>query len=134
MSQNRNSPELNNHNDGEAQEPPPSHQPSPSPSPSSSGTATGQASPGAGGTGSTPNAATNDPTSEKQSTNRENEKAPLSAVDDTNPATSKAPLENYSWEDLEERFLARMEACRKTEVEIGTEFGEWVEVNLFSHP
>ena len=130
MSQNYNSPELDNGNDGEAQEPPTSHQRSPSPSPPSSETETGQASPDPSSPGCTPNATINEPTSEKQSTNAENDKVSASTVDDTTLATSKTPLENYSWGDLEERFLARMEACHKTEVEIGTEFREWVEVTL----
>lgn len=37
-------------------------------------------------------------------------------------------LEPQDWEDLEERFAARMKECRVKEEELGKEFAEWVEV------
>ena len=41
---------------------------------------------------------------------------------------SKEPLEDFDWEDLEERFCRKMEECGKVEKELETEFGEWQEV------
>ena len=37
-------------------------------------------------------------------------------------------LEPQDWEELEERFAARMKECQAREEELGREFGEWVEV------
>lgn len=48
-------------------------------------------------------------------------------------AGSKEPqeaLEHYDWDDLEARFLAEMEKCRKAEEEIGEEFKEWLAVRF----
>ena len=43
---------------------------------------------------------------------------------------SKEPLDSYGWEELEQRFAARMEECKKNEEALGQEFGEWLKVSL----
>ena len=48
-----------------------------------------------------------------------------STVDDPNQ-----PLEAFDWDDLEARFCAKMEECKKVEEEIGEEFRRWVEVSF----
>ncbi len=45
-------------------------------------------------------------------------------------ASSKEPLEDYSWEDIEQRFTARMEECTKNEETLGQEFNELLKVRL----
>ncbi|KAL8971641.1 MAG: hypothetical protein Q9197_003166 [Variospora fuerteventurae] len=40
----------------------------------------------------------------------------------------KEPLEPYGWDDLEARFLKKMEECQVSEGEIEKEFREWIEV------
>ncbi|KAL8650585.1 MAG: hypothetical protein Q9210_003733 [Variospora velana] len=40
----------------------------------------------------------------------------------------KEPLEPYGWDDLEERFLKKMEECQVREGEIEKEFREWIDV------
>lgn len=37
-------------------------------------------------------------------------------------------LDDYNWQELEERFAARMRECEARETELGREFREWVEV------
>lgn len=37
-------------------------------------------------------------------------------------------LDDYDWQELEERFAARMKECEAREEELGREFKEWVEV------
>lgn len=46
----------------------------------------------------------------------------------TRVGNSKDALEPLDWDDLEERFEARMRECQAREEELGREFGEWVEV------
>ncbi|KAL8949140.1 MAG: hypothetical protein Q9222_004721 [Ikaeria aurantiellina] len=43
----------------------------------------------------------------------------------------KALLEPYQWDDLEERFVRKMEECGKREEEIEREFREWCLVSLW---
>lgn len=43
---------------------------------------------------------------------------------------SKEPLDNYSWEDLEQRFASTMEECTKSEETLGQEFNELLKVRL----
>ena len=38
-------------------------------------------------------------------------------------------LEPFGWDDLEERFLQKMEECRRQEAEIEKDFREWCEVS-----
>ena len=45
---------------------------------------------------------------------------------------SKKPLEDFDWDDLEERFCKKMEECGKVEKELEEEFAEWIEVRLCS--
>ena len=40
----------------------------------------------------------------------------------------KEPLENFGWDDLEERFCKKMEECEKAEKELEGEFNEWLQV------
>lgn len=42
--------------------------------------------------------------------------------------TSKAALEDYDWQELEDRFAAKMLECQKKEEELGKEFAQWLEV------
>ena len=44
--------------------------------------------------------------------------------------SSKDPLKDYGWEDLEQRFATRMEECKKHEEALGQEFNEWLKVRL----
>lgn len=44
--------------------------------------------------------------------------------------SAKEPLDGYSWEDLEQRFAARMEECTKNEETLGQEFNELLKVRL----
>ena len=37
-------------------------------------------------------------------------------------------LDDYDWQELEERFGAKMRECEAREEELGREFKEWVEV------
>lgn len=58
----------------------------------------------------------------------EDAQTPEPMPEDDTLGSSKDPLEEYSWAELEERFAARMEECRLKEEEIGKEFQEWLEV------
>ena len=54
-------------------------------------------------------------------------------VDDDEPmedqtTTSKDALEAYDWQELEDRFAAKMIECQKKEEELGKEFAEWLQV------
>ena len=44
--------------------------------------------------------------------------------------SSKEPLDDYSWGDLEQRFGTRMEECTKSEEALGQEFNELLKVRL----
>ncbi|KAI4193342.1 MAG: hypothetical protein LQ350_008360 [Teloschistes chrysophthalmus] len=44
------------------------------------------------------------------------------------PIDPKQPLEAFRWDDLEERFLRKMEECQKGEEELEKEFRGWCEV------
>ncbi|KAI4101278.1 MAG: hypothetical protein L6R37_005021 [Teloschistes peruensis] len=44
------------------------------------------------------------------------------------PIDPKQPLEAFGWDDLEERFLRKMEECQKGEEELEKEFRGWCEV------
>lgn len=48
----------------------------------------------------------------------------------TQVADTKEPLEDFDWDDLEERFCRKMEECAKAEKELEDEFGEWLQVCL----
>lgn len=65
---------------------------------------------------STPNADTDGQNGHHQPT-------PVTKVGD-----SKEPLEDFDWDDLEERFCRKMEECGEVEKELEGEFGEWLEV------
>ena len=41
---------------------------------------------------------------------------------------SKHALEDYDWQELEDRFAAKMIECQKREDELGKEFAQWLEV------
>ena len=41
---------------------------------------------------------------------------------------SKDALEDYDWQELEDRFAAKMIECQKREEELGKEFAQWLEV------
>ncbi|KAL8766927.1 MAG: hypothetical protein Q9209_006408 [Squamulea sp. 1 TL-2023] len=41
------------------------------------------------------------------------------------PIDPKEPLEPFGWDDLEERFVRRMDECQKQEAQIEKEFREW---------
>lgn len=60
--------------------------------------------------------------------NRDDPESPR--VDSNEP---REALEDYDWDDLEARFHAEMEKCRKAEEEIGKEFKEWLAVRLQLH-
>lgn len=40
----------------------------------------------------------------------------------------KESLEPFAWDDLEERFLRKMEECQRREEDVEREFGEWCQV------
>lgn len=42
----------------------------------------------------------------------------------------KAPLEAYGWDDLEARFLKKMEECQIHEEELEKEFRQWIDVSV----
>lgn len=122
-----------------------SQQPSTSPSPDSSETQTGHASPipeSTFDTHSKVGGAIEDHNSEQKSASNtaktaetdlargtsENAQTSAPMPEDDTLVSSKDPLEEYSWAELEERFAAQMEECRLKEVEIGQEFQEWLEV------
>lgn len=44
--------------------------------------------------------------------------------------SSKEPLDDYSWEDLEQRFASKMVECTKSEETLGQEFNELLKVRL----
>lgn len=48
------------------------------------------------------------------------------------PIDPKQPLEAFGWDDLEERFLRKMEECQKGEEELEKEFRGWCEVSCSS--
>ncbi|KAI4149238.1 MAG: hypothetical protein LQ341_001369, partial [Variospora aurantia] len=50
------------------------------------------------------------------------------AVTEETVIDPKEPLEPYGWDDLEARFLKKMEECQVREGEIEKEFREWIEV------
>ncbi len=41
---------------------------------------------------------------------------------------SKEPLDEFDWDNLEERFCTKMEECAKSEKALEVEFGEWLQV------
>ncbi|KAI4141462.1 MAG: hypothetical protein L6R39_005322, partial [Caloplaca ligustica] len=43
------------------------------------------------------------------------------------PVDPKEPLEAYTWDELEEHFLTKMEECRSEEAEIEREFRGWID-------
>lgn len=45
---------------------------------------------------------------------------------------SKDVLEEFGWDDLEDRFCAAMDKFKKIEEDIGEEFREWLEVEFYS--
>ena len=47
---------------------------------------------------------------------------------DTQLGNSRDALEPHDWDELEERFTAKMKECQEREEELGREFAEWVEV------
>lgn len=46
----------------------------------------------------------------------------------TQLGNSKDALESYDWQELEDRFAAKMKECQKREEELGREFRQWIEV------
>ncbi|KAL8661623.1 MAG: hypothetical protein Q9202_005451 [Teloschistes flavicans] len=44
------------------------------------------------------------------------------------PIDPKQPLEAFAWDDLEDRFMKKMEECQKGEEELEKEFRGWYEV------
>lgn len=59
------------------------------------------------------------------------------AVDGDTPmedqtSTSKDALEDYDWQELENRFAGKMMECQRKEQELAKEFAEWVEVCFLS--
>lgn len=44
----------------------------------------------------------------------------------------KVPLEPYGWDELEQRFLKKMEECQIREGEIEKDFREWISVSFLS--
>ncbi|KAL8998203.1 MAG: hypothetical protein Q9169_002688 [Polycauliona sp. 2 TL-2023] len=48
-----------------------------------------------------------------------------SKLTEEEPVDPKEPLEPFEWDDLEERFVQKMEECQKQEEEIEHEFREW---------
>lgn len=46
------------------------------------------------------------------------------------PIDPKQSLEPFGWEDLEQRFLEKMEDCQRREDEIEEEFSEWCQVGF----
>ena len=50
---------------------------------------------------------------------------------DVQLGNSRDALEPHDWEELEERFAAKMKECQARELELGREFQEWVEVRGF---
>jgi len=63
--------------------------------------------------------------------NRGDKDAPETECSTEEPtASSKEPLEDYKWEDLEQRFAARMEEFTKSEEALGQEFNELLKVRL----
>lgn len=51
----------------------------------------------------------------------------------TEVGDSKLPLEDFDWDDIEERFCRKMEEFAKTEKELDEEFGEWLQVCSRAH-
>ncbi|KAL8708316.1 MAG: hypothetical protein Q9220_006791 [cf. Caloplaca sp. 1 TL-2023] len=49
----------------------------------------------------------------------------VTAAAETDVIDPKATLEPYQWDELEERFVRKMEECGKREEEIEMEFREW---------
>jgi len=64
--------------------------------------------------------------SNENSGDKETPESEVSAEEPT--ASSKEPLHDYSWEDVEQRFAARMEKCTKNEETLGQEFTELLKV------
>ena len=48
----------------------------------------------------------------------------------TQVGDSKEPLDDFDWDDLEERFHQKMAECGKVEKELEGEFNEWLQVCL----
>ncbi|KAI4249464.1 MAG: hypothetical protein LQ352_005628, partial [Teloschistes flavicans] len=44
------------------------------------------------------------------------------------PIDPKQPLEAFAWDDLEDRFMKKLEECQKGEEELEREFRGWYEV------
>ena len=52
---------------------------------------------------------------------------------DVELGNSRDALEPHDWEELQERFAAKMKECQARELELGREFQEWVEVRRSSN-
>ena len=59
-----------------------------------------------------------------------NDRQGIESSSEEHMGSSKEPLGDYGWEELEQRFTARMEECRKNEELLGQEFNEWLKVRL----
>lgn len=119
---------------------PTSHQMEQPPSSSTADTATGSKSPRSGSedcahTGAEPTKRTDSEISQ-QSTGTPNgeiedvDQPDVEAHSKEHVGNSQEPLDDFVWEELEHRFAARMEECRKNEQALGQEFSEWLKVNL----
>ena len=47
-------------------------------------------------------------------------------------STSKDALDDYDWQELENRFAGKMMECQRKEKELAKEFAEWLEVCSFN--
>ena len=56
------------------------------------------------------------------------ESRPDGAAVESQLGNSRDSLEDFGWEELQERFAKKMEECEKREEELGKEFKEWLEV------
>lgn len=74
------------------------------------------------------NTATNDPAHQSnEGSEPEGKNEPPLA---NNIGNAKDVLEEFDWDDLEDRFCAAMDKFKKTEDEIAEEFKEWLEVGF----
>lgn len=95
---------------------------------SSGRTSPGQQSTPAASPRSQTNVSTNNP--DHQSHEGSGPKVKNGAPSANDVGDSRDVLDEFDWDDLEDRFCAAMDKFKKTEEEIGEEFKEWLEVDF----
>ena len=131
------SPKANLHENDEV---PASRQGEQPPSPTATNTATGQESQRPSSENHTPAVAERNQVSSSISSehsndtvngeHESNDRQGMESSSEEHMGSSKEPLADYGWEELEQRFTARMEECRKNEELLGQEFNEWLKVRF----